>query len=98
VSENSTGSAYTGVGGIATESGSPSIIESPGSYYASLSFTVDAYDSGGAPIYYNSATFIGVYVDSSASISSSLGYTGMAYGYAEVGFGGSCVVDVELPE
>lgn len=106
VSENSNGSTYIGVGGEATEDYS-SYTESAGYYYATLDFTVDAYDSDSnvegdppndpGPNSFGASAGISVYADAYASISASQGYTGSADAYASVSFGGYAIVSVSLP-
>ena len=107
VSENSTGSAYAGVYGEATEDDDPDITESAGYYYATLSFTVDAYDSDPyvegdppndpGPNSFGASAGISVYADASASISASQGHIGGADTYATVSFSGYGIVNVTLP-
>ena len=107
VSEYGTGSADATVYGEATEDSSPDITESAGYYYASLSFTVDAYDSDPhveeddpndpGPNQFGARAKISVSANASASISVSEGYTGNAYASASVSFDGDAIVDVELP-
>lgn len=101
VSESSSGSAYAGVYGEATEDDDPDITETATTYYASLDFTVDAYDSdysaGGYGNTYSSGSSVSGYVSASVSLSASSGYTGNANAYASVSFGGYAIVNVSIP-
>lgn len=101
VSKSSSGSAYAGVYGEATEDDDPDITETATTYYASLDFTVDAYDigsiAGGVGNQYDSPASISAYVSASISLGASSGYWGAAHAHADVDFGGYAIVNVTIP-
>jgi hypothetical protein len=100
VEEYSTGSAYAGVDG-AGATGEPETDTGAGYYNATLSFSVSVSDSdseeGGQGNYFTSVGEISVYSGAEAEISSSLGYSGSAYGSAEIEFSGEASVVVYMP-
>jgi hypothetical protein len=99
VSQNGTGSTNRNVGGdgIATQQTSPTPIHNAGYYHAKLNFKVYVDDDDYEYIYLEAPAWLGIWLQSYASIDSSLGYAGSSWGKSEVDFGGESSADVTLP-